>query len=157
MNIDSPKIKENKFVNDFLDMLVASGFSLRITLPTRILNSSATLIDNFMCKLTNKSENSIAGILLSALSDHFPYFISLAHSRSAKRTDKYIEVKQASAVSVNNHRNAVAASDIYSQINKDINADPNINYDIVHNMQLKHILHQKYLNIKNTAIRKRNG
>ena len=63
MNIDLLKIKEKDFVNDFLDMLVASGFFPRITLPTRISNSSATLIDNFMCKLTNKSENSIAGIL----------------------------------------------------------------------------------------------
>ena len=74
-NIDLLKIKKKDFVNDFFDMFVASGFFPRITLPTRISNSSATLIDNFMCKLTNKSENSIAGILLtclSALSDHFP-------------------------------------------------------------------------------------
>ena len=63
MNIDLLKIKEKDFGNDFFDMLVASGFFPRITLPTRISNSSATLIDNFMCKLTNKSENSIAGIL----------------------------------------------------------------------------------------------
>ena len=83
-----------------------------------------------MCKLTSKSENSITGILLSALSYHFPYFISLAHSRSAKRTDKYSGVKQISPVSVYN-KNAVAASDIYSQVNKDINADPNINFHIV--------------------------
>ena len=134
MNIDSLKTKEKDFVNDFFDMLVASRFVPRITLPTRISNASATLKDNFMCKLTNKSENSIAGILLSALSDHFPYFISLTHSRSAKRTDKYIEVKQNSPVSLNNYKNAVAASDIYSQINKDINANPNINYNIVHNI-----------------------
>ena len=134
MNIDLLKIKEKDFVDDFFDMLLASGFFPRITLPTRISNSSATLIDNFMCKLTNKSENSIAGILLSALSDHFPYFILLAHSRSAKRTDKYIEVKQTSSVSLNKYKNAVAASDIYSQINKDINADPNIKYNIVHNI-----------------------
>ena len=82
---DIDLLKEKVSVNDFFDMLVASGFFPRITLHTRISNSSATLIDNFMCKLTNKSENCTAGILLSALSDHFPYFISLAHSRiSAK-------------------------------------------------------------------------
>ena len=103
-------------------------------LPARISNSSANLINNFTCRLINKSENSIAGILLSALSDHFSYFISLAYSRSAKRADKYIEVKQTSPVSVNNCKNAVAASDIYSRINKDINAEPNINYNIVHNI-----------------------
>ena len=126
MNIDLLQIKEKDFVNDFFYMLVSSGFFPRITLPTRISNSSATLLDNFICKLTNKSENSIAGILSSPLSDHFPYFISLAHSRSAKRTDKYI-VKQTPPVFLNNYN-------IYSQINKDINADPDINYNIVHNI-----------------------
>ena len=44
----------------------------------------------------------IAGMLLNTLSDHFPYFISLAYSKSGKRTDKYIEVKQTSHVSINN-------------------------------------------------------
>ena len=87
-----------------------------------------------MCKLTNKSENSIAGILLSTLSDYSPYFISLEHSRSAKRTYKYIEVKQISPASLNSYKNVVAASDIHFQINKDINAGPNINYNIVYNI-----------------------
>ena len=77
MKIDLLKIKEKDFVNDFFDKLVASGFFLLITLPTRISNSNATLKDNCVCKLTNKSVKSITGILLSALSDHFPYFILL--------------------------------------------------------------------------------
>ena len=34
-NIDLLKIKEKDFVHDFFDMLVASGFFPRITLPTR--------------------------------------------------------------------------------------------------------------------------
>ena len=113
-----------------------------------------------MCKLTSKSENSITGILLSALSYHFPYFISLAHSRSAKRTDKYIGVKQISPVSVTN-KNAVAASDIYSQVNKDINADPNINFHIVRTIlktATEEQLAPKTVKFKkNTAIRKPNG
>ena len=116
------------------DMIVSSGFFPRITLPTRISNSSATLIDNFLCKITKHSSNSIAGILLTSLSDHFPYFISLAYSKSGKRTDKYIEVKQTSHVSINNFKSEIANSDIYSKMNKDIDSDPNINYDIIHNI-----------------------
>ena len=132
MNIDLLKIKEKDFVNEYFDMIVSSGFFPRITLglPTRISNSSATLIDNFLCKITKHSSNSIAGILLTSLSDHFPYFISLAYSKSGKRTDKYIEV---TGVSINNFKSEIANSDIYSKMNKDIDSDPNINYDIIHN------------------------
>ena len=134
MNIDLLKIKEKDFVNEYFDMIVASGFFPRITLPTRISNSGATLLDNFLCKITTYSSNSIAGLLLTSLSDHFPYFISLAYSKSGKRTDKYIEVKQTSHVSINNFKNEIADSDIYSEINRDIDSVPNINYDIIHNI-----------------------
>ena len=134
MNIDLLKIKEKDSVNEYFDMIVSSGFFPRITLPTRISNSSATLIDNFLCKITKHSSNSVAGILLTSLSDHFPYFISLAYSKSGKHTDKYIEVKQTSHVSINNFKSEIANSDIYSKMNKDIDSDPNINYDIIHNI-----------------------
>ena len=42
------KIKEKEFVNEYFDMIVSSGFFTSITLPTRISNSGATLIDNFL-------------------------------------------------------------------------------------------------------------
>ena len=88
INIDLLKIKEKDFVNEYFDMIVSSGLFPRITLPTGISNSNATLIDNFLCKISKHSSNSIAGILLTSLSDHFPYFISLAYPKSGKRTDK---------------------------------------------------------------------
>ena len=62
-------------------MILSSRFFPRITLPTRISNSSATLIDIFLCKITKYSSKSIAGILSTSLSDHFPYFILLAYSK----------------------------------------------------------------------------
>ena len=68
------------------------------------------------------------------MQSHFPYFISLAYSKYGKRNDKYIEVKQTSHVSINNFKNEIADSDIYSKINKDIDSDPNINYEIIHNI-----------------------
>ena len=124
------KIKEKEFVNEYFDMIVSSGFFTSITLPTRISNSSATLIDNFLCEITKHSSNSIAGILLTSLSDHFLYFISLAYSKSGKRT----EVKQIFHVSIDNFKNKIADTDIYSKMNKDIDSDPNNNYVIIHNI-----------------------
>ena len=43
-------------------------------------------------------------------------------------------MKHTSHVSINNFKNEIAHSDIYSKINKDIDSDPNINYDIIHNI-----------------------
>ena len=134
MNIDLLKIKEKEFGNEYFYMRVSSRFVPRITLPTIFSHSSATLIDIFLRKITTHSSNSIAGIFLTSLSGHVPYFISLAYSKSGKRTDKYIEVKQTSHVSIINLKNKMADYDIYLKINKDIYSDPNINYDIIHNI-----------------------
>ena len=43
-------------------------------------------------------------------------------------------MKQTSHVSINNFKNDVADSDIYSKINKDIDSGPNNNYYIFHNI-----------------------
>ena len=43
-------------------------------------------------------------------------------------------MKQTSHVSINDFKNVIANSDIYSKMNKDIDFDPNINYDIIHNI-----------------------
>ena len=43
-------------------------------------------------------------------------------------------MKQTSHVSINNFKSEIANSDIYSKMNKDIDSDPNINYDIMHNI-----------------------
>ena len=117
-------------------------------------------IDIFLCKITAYSSESIAGILLTTLSDHFPYFISLAYSTSGKRTDKYIEIKQTSHVSINNFKNEIADYDIDSKITRDIDSDSNINYDIIHNIlnpPLSNIWPLKSSNLINAAIKNHNG
>ena len=43
-------------------------------------------------------------------------------------------MKQTSHVSINNFKNEIANSDVYSKMNKNIDSDPNINYDIIHNI-----------------------
>ena len=42
-----------------------------ITLPTRLTDNSATLIDNVFTNINNNSQ-SLSGILISNMSDHFP-------------------------------------------------------------------------------------
>ena len=43
-------------------------------------------------------------------------------------------MKQTFHVSIDNFKNKIADTDIYSKMNKDIDSDPNINYDIIHNI-----------------------
>ena len=43
-------------------------------------------------------------------------------------------MEQTSHVSINNFKNEIADYDIYSKMKKDIDSDPNISYDIIHNI-----------------------
>ena len=52
--------------------MLSHGLPL-ITLPTHISEYSATLIDNIFSNGSSPQSQS-AGILLSNISDHFPYF-----------------------------------------------------------------------------------
>ena len=58
--------------NDYINSLVCKSFLPMITLPTRIKQQSATLIDHIW---TNKVCSFYkSGIILNSLSDHFPVF-----------------------------------------------------------------------------------
>ena len=74
-NIDLLKINEKAILSEYFDMLTTNNFIPKITLPTRISSRSATLIDNFLCNISPLSSETLSGILVSDLSDHFPYFI----------------------------------------------------------------------------------
>ena len=72
-NIDLLKVNRRQIFNDFLDCLITNSFFSKITLPTRLSSTSATLIDNFFCKLTHNTLQCTSGILMKKLSDHQPY------------------------------------------------------------------------------------
>ena len=60
-------------VNQFLEIIISNNFMPQITLPTRMTQKSATLIDNI---LRNHYENKyISGNITSFISDHLPQFI----------------------------------------------------------------------------------
>ena len=51
--------------------MYSHAFTPLITKPTRVTSNTATLIDNI---LTNCSRNSLNGIIILDISDHFPLF-----------------------------------------------------------------------------------
>ena len=76
-NINLLKLKEVNIVNNFLEFFLGIGFAPRITVPTRLSKNSGTLIDNFFIKISEHYSNTTAGVILSHISDHLPYFITL--------------------------------------------------------------------------------
>ena len=76
-NIDLLKINDNPTFGNYFNSLVAQSFFPQITLPTRFSDRNCTIIDNFLCKLTKHFLPPTSGILVSRISDHFPYFIFL--------------------------------------------------------------------------------
>ena len=74
-NVDLMKY-DNHSTNEFLDSLSLHLFLPHITQPTRIRDSSKTLIiDNIFSKTL--IENTISGNLTGTISDHLPQFIIL--------------------------------------------------------------------------------
>merc|ERR1712025_1361877 len=75
-NIDLLKIHDEKRYADFLDTIISHSFFPQIALPTRIGTTSSSLIDIIFSKVSPSVLNSKSGIIVTALSDHFPTFIT---------------------------------------------------------------------------------
>ena len=133
-NINLLKLTGEAHFSDFFEMMLGHSFYPKITLPTRLNNSSgATLIDNVYCKLSSCSISTCAGIILNQLSDHFPYFLSL-DNMSTKNIKPPKRVKQTinSRGAMENMLDYMKSNDIYDKLKTNLLEDPNINYDILH-------------------------
>ena len=126
----------------FDDYTTAQGFSPKITRPTRSVGNSHTLIDNVFTN--NLCKQHTSGILTHQISDHFITF-SIVDGNIKHKNDhiKYVEVQNISSASIANFKNAIAKSDLLSQLDLNHNADPNQNYNILssslENAKNKHI------------------
>ena len=61
--------KWSNYAQKFLHLLQSYSFILTIDKPTRVLNKSATLIDNIF--INNYEANVYSGIIVSDISDHY--------------------------------------------------------------------------------------
>ena len=68
---------ENSHVDQYVDTILQNSFIPCITIPTRIADRSATLIDHILLKTTKKQIHTkvSAGNLITDISDHLPNFI----------------------------------------------------------------------------------
>ena len=72
-NINLLKNNTHQHTNTYTENLFSQGYIPTITLPTRLHNNTATLIDHIFLKYNGQSSTS--GIITTSLSDHFSTFL----------------------------------------------------------------------------------
>ena len=148
-NVNLLDLQKTIAYNEFFDTMTQHSFFPKITLPTRLTNTSGTLIDNFYCKLSTATLNSSSGVSLHKLSDHLPYFICLDLIKKCKPVSKYIKICKKKKTAANDMLNDLIASDITSKLNSSIDADPNMNYAIMdHAVNTNYNKHYPYKLVK---------
>ena len=130
-NIDLLKANTNATFSDFFDLVTTHNFIPKITLPTRFSERTATLIDNFLCSFKRNIGKEFTGIDISALSDHFPYFIFLKVKTKKLPPPKYIEVNRGGEYSVRRLIEDIKIKKLDTLIHTDENANPDENYKII--------------------------
>ena len=135
INLLQINIVNKEHFAQFRDLILAYSLFPKITFPTHTSEiGSCTLIDDIFCKLSKETLCSIAGILYTSISDHYPYFLSLNRSKNRGHEPSSRYVRQ--RVNTESGRNAFLAelmiSDITSRLIPDPYCDPNINCDMLH-------------------------
>ena len=131
-NINLLKIHTKTHYNTFFENLLSSGFFPKITLLTRICDSSSTLIDNIFSNVIEP--NTKSGILTSHISDHQAIYITTNFKFNRDNKTKYINVETKDDASLNNFINELKSLIIIANMNMDPNANPSENYAIFGNL-----------------------
>ena len=76
---------------------------------------------------------STAGILIKKLSDHQPYFILINTSLKTEQPPKCVTINVLNEDAMHKVKNEIKSYDTYNKLNKNPNADTNLNYDIIFN------------------------
>ena len=109
-NIDLFNSETHDLTNAFVDVMYCNEFLPLISRPTRITNSSVTLIDNIF---TNNHDNlncSLSGILVADVSDHFPIF-HINRSFSVEVTESFIVTRVFNEKNKQKFREPISAVD----------------------------------------------
>ena len=105
-NIDLLKSGSHRQSSDFLEVFYAGGFYPLVSLPTRLTDETATLIDNIW---TNNIERQInSGLVTVRISDHLPIYSFIA----GNRTEGGVEVRDGLHRLVNGGRISRFAEDL---------------------------------------------
>ena len=134
-NIDLLKVNARQTIGNYFDTFCTNGFYPKITLPTRFSQNSCSLIDQLYIKISSSTRVTTAGIIMSNISDHQPYFIVLDQIKSEQISPKTVLIINKNTPAATKHfYDAVVQANIYEKLNKDTLSDPNSNYDLLENI-----------------------
>ena len=149
-NINLLKVHQRPIIGEFFDSLTSKGIYPHITLPTRLAEKSGSLIDNFFCKFSTVMEDITARILISGISDHFPYCLSIRNTCTHKikiKSSKFVYINRLNDDNLAKFKAEVQSQDLESQISHKTSSDPNKNYETIQNIiqdaKDKHISRKK--------------
>ena len=131
-NIKLLKIKERQVFNEFLENIMAYGFYPTVTLPTRLSESSATLIDNIFSN-SHESNSSVSGIMINNMSDHLPCFHCFELGIQSSQPTKFTYKRNISQNSISNLYDYLISINILDKL-KQTHDDPNTQYNIFDNI-----------------------
>ena len=144
-NIDFLKINTNHKIDQFLNNLHSFGFLPVITVPTRITERSATLLDNFFINCSNNVYQTHA--IYEDISDHLPILLKI----NTKNYDKSFSTNSGetsrlgytfSQINYSNFQHAIANEDWSSLSNDNITSlSPDDNYNFFFLKFKKHFDH----------------
>ena len=131
-NINLLHLEKNIKLYEFFDLMISLHFLPKITFPTRITDTSATLIDLIFCKQSNLMTNTPCGIFLSSLSDHFPTFILIDTKTKTKAPlPKYLKLQtHPNDNNITDFITDLKNTDLLSKLNSE---SPDENYNILIN------------------------
>jgi len=92
-NIDLLKTDKDENSSNFFNDLLSYSFFPTIVKPTRITDTSATLIDNIYTNAFDKIDKSQSGILYTDISDHLPVFILVYSNINTKSCYKEVTTR----------------------------------------------------------------
>ena len=123
-NIDLLKLYIKQHYDMFFDIVISSGFHPKITLPTRITDTSNTLIDSILTNVYD--DNHVSGILINKISDHQPVFTCNNKATPLCKEWKYIQNDERS---LSRFLDDLQDADIINKLDQNTLSDPNKNYD----------------------------
>ena len=129
-NIDLLQIENSNKVNLFYENMSMSGFFPKITLPTRLSETTCTLIDNVITN--NIDNNHLSGVLIRKISDHQMNFCMINDKRTASNSKgKFIEIGNHTGNALENFQIYLFERNIIQEMDHNISSDPNANCDIL--------------------------
>ena len=125
-NINLLKLQESASTRAFLNSVLSLGLHPMISLPTRLCDTAATLIDNILVGGGSDVADISSGITLNKISDHLGCFVCLKKSCNSNSASKFTTIVKKSPDFINLVKRDLRTYDFMSELSEQ--SDVNENY-----------------------------